>query len=75
MLRPQVVARGATRTNINFLRRPYGPFLAYAQSKTANVLFAVEASTRWAGDGVLVNALMPGTIRTAGVAGLQVTAE
>jgi NAD(P)-dependent dehydrogenase (short-subunit alcohol dehydrogenase family) len=61
--------------DINFLRRPYDPFLAYGQSKTANILFAVEASKRWADDGITVNALMPGAIHTPGVAGLQITAE
>ena len=40
------------------------PWLAYGQSKTANILFAVEATKRWAGDGITVNALMPGGIRT-----------
>ncbi len=54
--------------DIHFLRRPYDPLLAYGQSKTANVLFAVEASTRWADDGITVNALMPGATRTPGVA-------
>ena len=54
--------------DIHFLRRPYDPLLAYGQSKTANVLFAVEATTRWAGDGISVNALMPGATRTPGVA-------
>ncbi|GLZ47085.1 oxidoreductase [Actinomycetospora sp. NBRC 106375] len=43
---------------------PYDPFLAYGQSKTANVLFAVEATRRWADDGITVNALMPGGIAT-----------
>lgn len=43
---------------------PYDPWLAYGQSKTANVLFAVEADRRWAGDGIRVNALMPGGIAT-----------
>ncbi len=47
-----------------FERRPYEPGLAYGQSKTANVLFAVEASRRWAGEGVTANALMPGGIWT-----------
>ena len=61
--------------DINFLRRPYDPFLAYGQSKTANVLFAVEATRRWAGDGITVNALMPGATRTPGVANLTITAE
>ncbi|WP_168120781.1 SDR family NAD(P)-dependent oxidoreductase [Paenibacillus sp. HB172176] len=61
--------------DIHFLRRPYDPFLAYGQSKTANILFAVEASKRWAKDGITANALMPGGVRTPGVARLQVTAE
>jgi NAD(P)-dependent dehydrogenase (short-subunit alcohol dehydrogenase family) len=50
--------------DINFERRPYDPWLAYGQSKTANALFAVEAASRWASDGVVANALMPGGIRT-----------
>ncbi|MCK9895941.1 SDR family NAD(P)-dependent oxidoreductase [Frankia sp. AgB32] len=50
--------------DIHFERRDYDPWAAYGQSKTANVLFAVEASRRWAGDGITVNALMPGGIRT-----------
>ncbi|MGG7306125.1 SDR family NAD(P)-dependent oxidoreductase [Curtobacterium sp. AB451] len=47
-----------------FRRRPYVPGLAYAQSKTANVLFAVEAGRRWADDGITANACMPGGIWT-----------
>ncbi len=50
--------------DIHFSERAYDPWLAYGQSKTANVLFAVEASTRWAADGITVNALMPGVIHT-----------
>ncbi|WP_159846872.1 SDR family NAD(P)-dependent oxidoreductase [Nocardia sp. CY41] len=50
--------------DIHFERRPYDPWSAYGQSKTANVLFAVEATRRWADDGVTVNAVMPGGIRT-----------
>ncbi|WP_432973227.1 SDR family NAD(P)-dependent oxidoreductase [Dactylosporangium sp. CA-233914] len=50
--------------DIHFERREYDPWLAYGQSKTANVLFAVEADRRWAGDGIRVNALNPGGIRT-----------
>jgi NAD(P)-dependent dehydrogenase (short-subunit alcohol dehydrogenase family) len=34
------------------------PFGAYGQSKTANLLFAVEATRRWADDGIASNALM-----------------
>jgi NAD(P)-dependent dehydrogenase (short-subunit alcohol dehydrogenase family) len=44
--------------------RDYDPFGAYGQSKTANVLFAVEATRRWADDGVTANSLMPGGIAT-----------
>lgn len=47
-----------------FERRAYDPGLAYAQSKTANALFAVEASRRWTPDGITVNSLDPGGIWT-----------
>ena len=50
--------------DLHFAFREYTPFGAYGQSKTANVLFAVEATRRWAGDGITVNALMPGGIAT-----------
>jgi NAD(P)-dependent dehydrogenase (short-subunit alcohol dehydrogenase family) len=50
--------------DIHFEHRPYEPWTAYGQSKTANVLFAVEATRRWAGEGITANALMPGGIRT-----------
>jgi NAD(P)-dependent dehydrogenase (short-subunit alcohol dehydrogenase family) len=55
---------GIVFDDIHFRVRPYEPWSAYAQSKTANVLFAVEATRRWADDGIFVNALMPGAIRT-----------
>ncbi|WP_336921282.1 SDR family NAD(P)-dependent oxidoreductase [Aquipuribacter sp. SD81] len=48
----------------SFERRPYDPGVAYGQSKTANVLFAVEATRRWVGDGITANAVMPGGIFT-----------
>ena len=50
--------------DIHFLEREYDPWTAYGQSKTANVLFGVEATKRWASDGIAVNALMPGAIHT-----------
>jgi NAD(P)-dependent dehydrogenase (short-subunit alcohol dehydrogenase family) len=50
--------------DIHFAFRPYDPWLAYGQSKTANVLFAVGATQRWADDGIYANALMPGGIVT-----------
>jgi len=50
--------------DIDYAFRDYDPFGAYGQSKTANVLFAVEATRRWAGEGIVANALMPGGIAT-----------
>jgi NAD(P)-dependent dehydrogenase (short-subunit alcohol dehydrogenase family) len=50
--------------DVHFDERDYEPWVAYGQSKTANVLFAVEATKRWATDGIAVNAVMPGGIRT-----------
>lgn len=50
--------------DLAFERRPYDAGVAYGQSKTANVLFAVELTRRWAADGVTANALMPGGIWT-----------
>ncbi|MEV4317548.1 SDR family NAD(P)-dependent oxidoreductase [Actinocrispum sp. NPDC049592] len=50
--------------DIHFTNREYEPWSAYGQSKTANVLLAVEATRRWAGDGITANAVMPGGIRT-----------
>lgn len=47
-----------------FDRRPYDPGQAYGQSKTANVLFAVEATRRWEAAGITANAVMPGGIWT-----------
>ena len=54
-------------SDIDFAERPYEPALAYAQSKTANVLFAVEAQRRWAVDGITVNAVHPGAIADSGL--------
>lgn len=50
--------------DINFRFRQYDPFLAYGQSKTANILFSVAASEFWAADGITSNSLMPGSIPT-----------
>ena len=47
-----------------FERDAYDSGLAYGQSKTANVLFALEATRRWADDGIAAAALMPGGIWT-----------
>jgi NAD(P)-dependent dehydrogenase (short-subunit alcohol dehydrogenase family) len=53
--------------DINFIRRPYDPGLAYGQSKTANVLFAVEAARRWDSDGITANAVQPGPVAATGL--------
>lgn len=50
--------------DVHFERHPYDPWAAYSQSKTANVLFTVEAARRWAADLIAVNALNPGRITT-----------
>ena len=53
-----------------FLRRPafqlhpLQPVARLRQSKTANVLMAVEATHRWANAGIFANALNPGAIPT-----------
>ncbi|PSB24429.1 SDR family NAD(P)-dependent oxidoreductase [Stenomitos frigidus] len=64
--------------DIHFAFRRYEPWLAYGQSKTANVLFAVGATSRWFKDGITANALMPGAIATnlqRHVGGLQTPPE
>jgi NAD(P)-dependent dehydrogenase (short-subunit alcohol dehydrogenase family) len=48
--------------DLDFEHRSYDPWLAYGQSKTANILFAVEAARRWADHGIVANALNPGRI-------------
>jgi NAD(P)-dependent dehydrogenase (short-subunit alcohol dehydrogenase family) len=50
--------------DIGFERREYDPQAAYAQSKTATSLFAVEATRRWAADGIVANAVNPGGVAT-----------
>jgi NAD(P)-dependent dehydrogenase (short-subunit alcohol dehydrogenase family) len=50
--------------DLDFGFRPYDPQQAYAQSKSAVNLFAVEASRQWAAEGITVNAVNPGAIPT-----------
>lgn len=50
--------------DLHFEKRPYDKWLAYGQSKTANVLFAVELERRLGRSGVHANALHPGVIAT-----------
>ncbi|RII12315.1 (S)-1-Phenylethanol dehydrogenase [Streptomyces sp. YIM 130001] len=46
----------------NFQRDEYHPGAAYAQSKVANVLFAVGLDNRWSEDGIRGYAVHPGVI-------------
>ena len=60
---------GHMRSNIDFddlqfEHRDYDPQIAYGQSKTANSLFAVEATRLWESDGIVTNAVNPGGIAT-----------
>lgn len=48
----------------HFLRQPYDKWRAYAQSKSANALFAVELDRRAAAHGVRAFSLHPGAILT-----------
>jgi NAD(P)-dependent dehydrogenase (short-subunit alcohol dehydrogenase family) len=48
--------------DINFTSRPYDPYAAYSQSKSANALFALGVTSHWAGDGIVSNAVHPGAI-------------
>jgi NAD(P)-dependent dehydrogenase (short-subunit alcohol dehydrogenase family) len=48
----------------NFERTPYGEFIAYGRSKTANILFAVEFDRRHRAAGIRATAVHPGAIRT-----------
>ena len=50
--------------DFNYKTKNYNEWEAYGQSKTANVLFAVELTRRYLADGVVANAVMPGGILT-----------
>jgi NAD(P)-dependent dehydrogenase (short-subunit alcohol dehydrogenase family) len=51
----------------NFERRDYDPWLAYGQSKTANILFAVALDARGKDEGVRAFSLHPGGIVGTGL--------
>lgn len=48
--------------DIHFAHRPYDPWAAYGQSKTANALFAVALDARFAEAGIRAFAVHPGGI-------------
>jgi NAD(P)-dependent dehydrogenase (short-subunit alcohol dehydrogenase family) len=51
----------------NYERRPYDAWLAYGQSKTANILFALAADERGKADGVRAFSLHPGSVAGTGL--------
>ena len=51
----------------NFERRDYTPWMAYSQSKTANILFALGLDERGKAHGVRAFSLHPGTIVDTGL--------
>jgi NAD(P)-dependent dehydrogenase (short-subunit alcohol dehydrogenase family) len=53
--------------DIDFEHRPYDPFLAYGQSKTANILFAVQLDTHGQEKEVRAFAVHPGGVVDTGL--------
>lgn len=53
--------------DIDFEHRAYNPWASYGQSKTANILFAVELDKRGQEDGIRAFALHPGGIIETGL--------
>ena len=51
----------------NFNHRPYDPWVGYGQSKTANILFAVELDKRGKAEGIRAFSLHPGSIVGTGL--------
>ncbi|RFN52851.1 hypothetical protein FIE12Z_2864 [Fusarium flagelliforme] len=48
----------------NFEKEPYNAWLAYAQSKTANIYFATELERRYGDQGIHALSVHPGSIHT-----------
>ena len=62
-------SRAHRRSDVNFddpnyRRRPYDPWEAYGQSKSADALFAVGLTKRWKEHGIIACSVMPGAINT-----------
>eukprot|EP00455_Lapot_gusevi_P035399 TRINITY_DN391_c0_g1_i10.p1 TRINITY_DN391_c0_g1~~TRINITY_DN391_c0_g1_i10.p1 ORF type:complete len:690 (-),score=277.79 TRINITY_DN391_c0_g1_i10:60-1997(-) len=55
---------GLDLDDLMFERRPYDKWVSYAQSKTANIYFAIEYNRRYAPHGVEAFSLHPGGIMT-----------
>ena len=78
-LRPQMAQRGARIVvvssdghkgmpvhldDLQWHARPHVDGAAYAESKTANILFAQEATRRWGPQNIFANAVLPGSSLT-----------
>jgi NAD(P)-dependent dehydrogenase (short-subunit alcohol dehydrogenase family) len=50
--------------DLQWRKREHFDGLAYAESKSANILFAQEATRRWSGAGIFANAVLPGSALT-----------
>ena len=50
--------------DLQWHEREHVDLVAYAESKTANILFAQEATRRWGPDGIFANAVLPGSVLT-----------
>jgi NAD(P)-dependent dehydrogenase (short-subunit alcohol dehydrogenase family) len=50
--------------DLDYRFRAYDPRVAYAESKTACVMLAVEATRRWSSERIFANACNPGAIAT-----------
>lgn len=53
--------------NYNFEKGEYNPWIAYGQSKTANIYMANEIDRRYGNTGLHATSLHPGTIATTGL--------
>ncbi|CAF0716558.1 unnamed protein product [Brachionus calyciflorus] len=51
--------------DLNYKQRDYDPWVAYSQSKTANILFSVALTKYYSDQGVVSNSVMPGAIYTS----------
>ena len=59
---------GVDFADINFKSRPYDPIAAYGQSKTANILFALELDKRWRQHHIRAFSLHPGAVTDTNLA-------
>jgi NAD(P)-dependent dehydrogenase (short-subunit alcohol dehydrogenase family) len=50
--------------DLQFARREHSWGLGYGESKSANILFAQEATRRWGEEGLFANAILPGSALT-----------